>query len=120
MFFCCFKAFVTTKWPVLKHAKKSPAWVEGCVVFPNEETAFLMAVGNTQKDIDTFSKMCKKPYMLKSYILDYTPKRKLDSRQIENICNCLSECLEKPAMTRNEFEVFVEAIKSESSNRIEK
>ena len=22
-FFCCFKAFVTTKWPVLKHATKS-------------------------------------------------------------------------------------------------
>ena len=22
-FFCCFKAFVTTKWPVLKHALKS-------------------------------------------------------------------------------------------------
>ena len=22
-FFCCFKAFVTTKWPVLKHAIRS-------------------------------------------------------------------------------------------------
>ena len=25
-FFCCFKAFVTTKWPVLKHARDDVKW----------------------------------------------------------------------------------------------
>lgn len=84
--------------------QESPAWVEGCVVFPSEETAFVLDVGCDARDAGVLGKLCKRPDMLKRYILGYQPKRKLDSRQLGNICDVLSKCLEAPAMMQEEFE----------------
>lgn len=83
-----------------------PAWVEGCIVFPNSNTTFgghpgfldraaVSTLGPFYKMKDDYipDSRCIRPDSLSQYILGYQPRRKLSAKQIADINKSLDKCI---------------------------